>query len=70
MRDFEKIPPEEVLIELANGSDIFAFVLKVDSRKSVSYRGYRLRDEKVGVIQRLTGQDNVVFYKEKEEVTV
>lgn len=69
MKDFEKIPPEEVLIELANGSDIFAFVLKLDARGAVTYGGYRLREEKVGVIQRLTGQDNVVFYKKKEEVT-
>lgn len=66
MRDFEKIPPEEVLTELANGSDIFAFVLKIDSWGAVTYGGYRLREEKIGVIQRFIAQDNIVFYKKKE----
>ena len=66
MRDFEKIPREEVLIELANGSDIFAFILKLDSKGAVTYGGYRLREEKIGVIQRFIAQDNVVFYKKKE----
>lgn len=70
MKDFEKISPKEVLIELANGSDIFAFVLKLDSRRAVTYTSYRLREERVGAIQKITDQDNVVFYKKKEEVTV
>ena len=69
MKDFETIPPEGVLAELANGSDIFAFVLKIDARGAVTYGGYRLREEKIGVIQRFIAQDNIVFYK-KKEVTV
>lgn len=70
MRDFEKLDPKEVIVEMVNGADIFAFVLNVDSRKTVTYRSYRLRDEKVGFIQKLTNQANVVFYKKKEEVAV
>lgn len=70
MRDFEKIDREEVLTEIVNGADIFAFVLKIDARKSVTYMAHRLRDEKVGVIQRLIAQANVVFYKKKEEIAI
>lgn len=70
MRDFEEIAREDVITEMVNGSDIFAFVLKIDSRKAVTYMGYRLRNEKIGAIQSLTNQANVVFYKKKEEVAV
>lgn len=68
MRDFEEVSRENVLTEMVNDSDIFAFVLKIDSRKTVTYMGYRLRNEKLGVIQGLISQANVVFYKKTEEV--
>lgn len=70
MKDFVEIAREDVLTELVKGSDIFVFVLKIDSRKTVTYGGYRLRDEKIAAIQRFTGQANVVFYKKIEEVEV
>ena len=68
MRDFEEIRREEVLNELVNGFEIFAFVLKVDSRKAVTDLSYKLRNEKIVVIQNLIANPNAVFFKKKEEV--